>query len=136
MEYNPNPGADGVHETGAETTQPGESTTPVTPPAEPTTAPAAEPTAPGTPVEPTPPAAPAAPPAPAVPAETAAAPIAEDAERVEGDLAPPDVQISPTETDQGLNVDNQMADPTGLPPESFEADPSDDRSLPHEQDQA
>lgn len=106
MENDPRP--DGVHET-TDPVQPGESTTPVTPSAAPDAAPA----------EPTP-----------------TAPIEEDAERVDGDLQPPNVEINPTEGETGPTVDNQMADPTGLPAQSFEADPSDDKSLPHDQDQA
>jgi len=45
---------------------------------------------------------------------------------VEGDDAPPDININPTETDTASS-DPHMSDPEGLPPESYEADEDDDK---------
>jgi len=44
---------------------------------------------------------------------------------VEGDEAPPDVEIHPVDAEDAGGEDEEMSDPQNLPPESFHADVED-----------
>jgi hypothetical protein len=46
---------------------------------------------------------------------------------IEGDDAPPDITLNPVDGDDPDTDDLDMDDPQNLPPESFEADESDDK---------